>query len=100
MKTRNSLIALGVCLFAAPGLAALADHYGASRFASLSVTCPNDLTQPCVVEVTRVRSLLPTFEAEAVALGLNQDPVVERVRKFTTTRGQIMAWLQAATPVP
>lgn len=100
MKTRNALIALGVCLFAVPGLAALADYYGSSRFASLTVACPAELTLPCVVEVTRVRPLLPAFEAEAAALGLNQDPVVERVRKFTTTRGQIMAWLQAATPVP
>lgn len=96
------LYALGlvVALSAAPAFAALADHYGSSRFASLTVTCPTDLTLPCMVEVTRVRPLLPAFEAEAEALGINQDPVVERVRKFTTTRGQIMTWLQAATPVP
>jgi hypothetical protein len=80
-------------IVATPVLAALVDHFDQSRVAKIEITCPLTAGSPCAVEVTRVRPLLPAFQAEANDLGLNMSAIPDVVVRRVATRAQLQTFL-------
>lgn len=84
-------------LYAAPSYAAIAELYGANRVGSFIATCSGNT---CAVEIRRVRMLLPAYQAEADALGIEVSTIPEATRTGTMTRAQLNTCLDLVTLNP
>lgn len=97
---RSALLALVAAFASSAAFAALSDNYGAARVAALRVSCPEDGSNPCLVEVARVRPLTNAAQADADAAGLDVAGLRERIVQRTATRAQINTFLAATSPIP